>query len=161
MKQVSRHDSHSSIDKIDMNSTVTNNTAAKVWSCGNEHCPHDRYWPRTLSYTTDYEHSVWGSDKKFRQGVDTCGMPQFVFLSELGPERGTIVGPKHCQHPVLRVTAGTQLRWRKSSVRPKVHLLQAAFQRDYNQPINNYATDDYRTWRHKYRQKRWEGPTTQ
>ncbi|KAK9901111.1 hypothetical protein WJX75_006341 [Coccomyxa subellipsoidea] len=66
-------------------------------------------------------------------------MPQFLLLSELGPERGTIVSPKHCQHPVLRVTAGTQLRWRKSSVRPKnvETQIQTKAMGGTNNPINS------------------------
>lgn len=65
----------------------------KVWSCGYEDCPHNRYWPRQFLYTTVYEHHVWGSDKKFRNGEDTCGMPQFIFLADL--EGAAVVSRKY------------------------------------------------------------------
>jgi hypothetical protein len=107
------------------------NNAAKVWSCGSEHCPHDRYWPSTFSYTDDYVHYVWGSDKKFRTGVDTCGKPQFLSRWELRG-KGTFVTPKHCHNPLLRVEAGTQLKWRQSSVGLNVRPFQPAFPSCYN-----------------------------
>lgn len=86
----------------------------KVWSCGYEDCPHDRYWPRQFLYTTVYEHHVWGSDKKFRNGEDTCGMPQFIFLADL--EGAAVVSRKYSHNPVLRIPAGTEMKWRQSSV---------------------------------------------
>lgn len=86
----------------------------KVWSCGNEHCPKHRYWPRSHLYLEDYEHFVWGSDKKFRTGEDSCRMPQYLYRAELGP--GTKLSPKKCQKPILTVKGGTELNWRVSSV---------------------------------------------
>lgn len=108
-----------------MTSASAKLVSAKVWSCGCEQCPYDRYWPRYHHYTEDYEHAVWGSDMKFRNGEDTCGRPQFLFRYELG--EGMEISPKNCQKPVLSVKSGTELMWRLSHVGMKVHVFRIAF----------------------------------
>lgn len=115
---------------IHMASKEMKYNSPKVWSCGNKHCPHDCYWPTTFSYTTDYEHYVWGSDNKFRSGADNCGRPKFLFHWEL-QGKGAIVTPKHCHKPVLKVEAGTALKWRISTVGLSVRFFQPAFPSSY------------------------------
>lgn len=144
-----------------MTSKEMNYNSPKVWSCGNKHCPHDCYWPTTFSYTTEYEHYVWGSDNKFRSGADNCGQPQFLFHWEQ-QGKGANVTPKHCHKPVLKVEAGTALKWRISTVGLNVRFFQPAFPSSckHSASITNKNTfcDEYRTQTHKDKPRDVDNP---